>query len=192
VLSDDLSWVSPELGVELARYAKMRVASTLGERVDTTQIAGVSRSVHGAFVTIMLGHELRGCMGYVGHPQPLLDAVGKAALAAAFEDPRFPPLTRRELGQCSFEVTLLGPLREIVVREPSEVDSKVRIGVDGVLVRGHGLSGLLLPQVALQYGWAAAEFVSQACLKAGLPADSWMKRGTRVYLFEGRWFSESK
>jgi Uncharacterized conserved protein len=120
VLSEDLSWVSRELGIELARYAKRKVASALGQRVDAAPIIVEGRSVDGAFVTITIENNLRGCMGYVGVRQPLLKAVGRAAMAAAFEDPRFPPLTSGELPLSVFEVTLLGPLRPLASRAPQD------------------------------------------------------------------------
>jgi AmmeMemoRadiSam system protein A len=191
VLSEDLSWVSRELGVELARYAKRKVASALGQRVDATPIIVEGRSVDGAFVTITIENNLRGCMGYVGVRQPLLKAVERAAMAAAFEDPRFPPLTSGELPLSVFEVTLLGPLRPLASRAPQELAASIQLGVHGLLVRRMGFSGLLLPQVAVEYGWGASEFLSQTCLKAGLPEDCWCQPDTEVYLFEGKWFSES-
>lgn len=191
MLSEDLSWVSRELGVELARYAKRRVASALGQRIGTTSIMAEGRSVDGAFVTITIEDNLRGCMGYVGVRQPLLKAVERAAMAAAFEDPRFPPLTPDELPSSVFEVTLLGPLRPLASKAPQELAASIKLGVHGLLVKRKGFSGLLLPQVALEYGWGASEFLSQTCLKAGLPEDCWCKPDTEVYLFEGKWFAEN-
>ncbi len=179
------------MGVELARYAKRRVASALGQRVDATPIFVEGRSVDGAFVTITIENNLRGCMGYVGVRQPLLKAVGRAAMAAAFEDPRFPPLTSGELPLSVFEVTLLGPLRPLASKAPQELVASIQLGVHGLLVRRMGFSGLLLPQVAIEYGWGAPEFLSQTCLKGGLPEDCWCQPDTEVYLFEGKWFSES-
>ncbi len=179
------------MGVELARYAKRRVASALGQRIGTTSIMAEGRSVDGAFVTITIEDNLRGCMGYVGVRQPLLKAVERAAMAAAFEDPRFPPLTPDELPSSVFEVTLLGPLRPLASKAPQELAASIKLGVHGLLVKRKGFSGLLLPQVALEYGWGASEFLSQTCLKAGLPEDCWCKPDTEVYLFEGKWFAEN-
>lgn len=191
VHAQELSWLTPELGSELARYAHAKVASTLGERVQPVKPPPVDRVVDGSFVTITLEGSLRGCMGYVGVKMPLIKVVERAALAAAFEDPRFPPLTRDEVSRCVFEVTVLGPLRELSSEELSQPEAHIKLGLHGLLVRSGGLSGLLLPQVALEYGWSVREFLSHTCVKAGLPPESWQRPSTKVYVFEGRWFSEA-
>lgn len=186
----ELSWLTRELGCELARYARSKVAAALGEP-PVGAAPAENRVVDGAFVTITLGGSLRGCMGYVGVKMPVLIAVEHAALAAAFEDPRFPPLTREELGASRFEVTVLGPLRELTRQQLEKPEENIVLGLHGLLVRSHGTSGLLLPQVALEYRWDTREFLSQTCVKAGLPRDCWLKPQTRVYVFEGKWFSEA-
>jgi len=192
VPQDDLSWLTPEVGAELARIARLKVASALGERYPhQPKTIGQERMVDGSFVTITEDGRLRGCMGYVGVKLPSIKAVERAPLAAAFEDPRFPPLTRQELSSCVFEVTVLGPLRELSSQMLAQPEAHIILGVHGLLVRAAGLSGLLLPQVALEYGWTVQEFLSQTCVKAGLPEDCWRKPNTKVYLFEGKWFSET-
>ncbi|MEM0271347.1 MAG: AmmeMemoRadiSam system protein A [Thermoprotei archaeon] len=189
--AEDLFWVNRELGVALARYARVKVAHALGELVGSPPTIVERRSVDGAFVTITLGQQLRGCMGYVGLSQPLLKAVERAAMAAAFDDPRFPPLTQRDFRSSVFEVTILGRLRPLESREPQNLQRSLKLGLHGLLVRRKGLSGLLLPQVAIEYGWGPQEFLSQTCLKAGLPADCWRQPETEVYFFEGKWYSEN-
>lgn len=189
--TQELEWLTPQLGSELARYARARVAAALGQPAKPPTIS-VERVVDGSFVTITLGGALRGCMGYVGVKMPLLKAVERSALAAAFEDPRFPPLTREELDHTVFEVTILGPLRELTRQQLAHPESHIELGVHGLLVRSQGQSGLLLPQVPLEYGWGVREFLAQTCVKAGLPGDCWLKPNTKVYVFEGRWFPETK
>jgi hypothetical protein len=111
-------------------------------------------------------------------------------VAAATEDPRFDPLRSGELDSVRFEVTILGEPALIRAGTPQEYISSIIPGRDGLIVRRGESSGLLLPQVAAEYGWSAREFLENTCRKAGLDPGSWMDAGTDVYRFEGRVFSE--
>lgn len=139
----------------------------------------------GVFVTITLDDALRGCIGYVEPEAHLCDSLPEAAIAAATRDPRFPSMVLSDMDRVSFEVTILEPPR--VVKDIIDIE----MGVDGLLVRGRGCSGLLLPQVATQYGWSAEEFLDNTCRKAGLPTDAWRHDDVSVWRFAGRVFSES-
>lgn len=111
--------------------------------------------------------ELRGCIGQIEAERPLFAAVQDAATKAATIDPRFYPVTLGELDALCIEISILSPMRPIhELRE-------IRIGQDGLLITGNRRRGLLLPEVPLDYGWGAAEFVRHLCGKAGLPADAW-------------------
>jgi AmmeMemoRadiSam system protein A len=139
----------------------------------------------GAFVTLKVNGTLRGCIGHVVGVMPLWEAVRENALAAAFRDPRFPPLSLEELDQVLIEISALTPLR---TARPEDIE----VGRDGVLIE-HGASrGLLLPQVATEYGWSREEFLDSTCRKAGLPAGSWKRSGTVISVFSAEVFGEDE
>lgn len=138
----------------------------------------------GAFVTLHLAGNLRGCIGYVQAFKSIRDSIREMALAAAFEDPRFPPLKREELPHIRIEISLLSPL--IRVQELSEIT----IGRDGLLLQHPYSSGLLLPQVATEWGWDRDSFLRQVSLKAGLPGTAYLDSGAILYRFSAEIFGE--
>ncbi len=150
----------------------------------------------GAFVTLNTFPDgtLRGCIGYPEPILPLYQAVIRAAVAAAFEDPRFPPLSKDELGSVTVEVSILTPPKRIddKVVDRESLPKMIRIGNHGLIIKRGFYSGLLLPQVATEYSWNSTEFLSQTCLKAGLWKDCWLYSGTEVYIFPAEIFSEVK
>ena len=138
----------------------------------------------GAFVTLRIKGELRGCIGY---PEPellLVDVVERCAVSAAISDPRFPPLGPEEWSDVQLELSVLGPI------EPADEIQEVEIGRHGLVVEFGRRRGLLLPQVAVEWGWNAEQFASQTCAKAGLPKDAWQK-GARLFKFEAEVFGEA-
>ncbi len=136
----------------------------------------------GAFTTLHLDGALRGCIGYVEPLFPLFRTVGETARAAAFEDPRFFPLTAEELPRIKLEISVMSLLKPIAPED-------VVVGQHGLLVAQGMRRGLLLPQVAPEWGWNREEFLSQTCFKAGLPPDAW-KRGATVEAFTAEVFGE--
>ena len=145
----------------------------------------------GIFVTLTKAGELRGCIGFPYPVMPLGDAIDDAAVAAATGDPRFPPVRKEELASIRIEVTILTvPLP--VVGEPGIRPEKVEVGRHGLIVRGRGTSGLLLPQVATEYGWDSTTFLDHTCIKAGLPERSWTYANVEVLTFEGQIFTEHR
>src|SRR5712691_3621638 len=147
----------------------------------------------GAFVTLAThpGGELRGCIGYPQPFFPLVKSIEKGAEGAA-EDPRFPRLSPEELDRVTVEVSILTPPLLIEVKKPKDLTKHVTPGTDGLSVAQGPYRGLLLPQVAAEYGWDPAEFLSEACMKAGLLADAWLDPSTRVYKFQAEVFAETK
>jgi uncharacterized protein (TIGR00296 family) len=136
------------------------------------------------------GKLLRGCIGYPYPIKPLVEAVNVVAFAAAFEDPRFPRLDKSELGKIVVEVSVLTPPESIRMEKPEQYPSIIRVGVDGLIIKRGGRSGLLLPQVATEWGWDSDEFLSQTCVKAGLSPDAWLLPGTDVSRFQAIIFTE--
>jgi len=139
----------------------------------------------GLFVTLRRGEDLRGCIGTVAARGDITRIVSEYALRAAFEDPRFPPLAPGELPAVSIEISVLGGPREI--SGPEDVE----IGRDGLIVEAGGRRGLLLPQVATEWGFDAPAFVAEVCRKAGLPGDAWKSEGTRLWAFGAEVFAEN-
>jgi AmmeMemoRadiSam system protein A len=131
----------------------------------------------GAFVTIRHRGELRGCIGYIESPLPLAAVVAEVAEKAAFHDPRFQPLEEREAGEMVLEVSVLSPLEAIKSVE------EIKVGYHGLLIEQGFSRGLLLPQVALEYGWTRDELLEHTARKAGLAKDSWKDPASTLYVF---------
>ncbi|MCS4538008.1 MAG: TIGR00296 family protein [Thaumarchaeota archaeon] len=149
----------------------------------------------GVFVTISSvingGKELRGCIGFPYPDKPLIEAVMSAAVAAATEDPRFPPLMKNELEKTLFELSVLTPPELIQVKSTKELPRNIAVGRDGLIVQWSLGRGLLLPQVPVEYGWNAEEFLENACMKAGATPDIWLVPSTKVYKFQAIIFEEA-
>lgn len=144
----------------------------------------------GIFVTLNTTLGLRGCIGYPLPDKSLFDALEDAAISAATKDPRFPAVKSKELDLITFEVTILTPPEKIVVSKPEEYLSKIKVGRDGLIVKHGFYSGLLLPQVPIEYGWNEKEFLEYTCEKAGLPKNYWKNSETEIQKFEGIVFKE--
>jgi uncharacterized protein (TIGR00296 family) len=175
------------LAVRSARAAiEHAVAKRPKASLTVTPVFGEKR---GVFVTLTKGGTLRGCIGFPYPVMPLGEAIVHAAGAAAREDPRFPPVTKEELGAVSLEVTVL-TVPELLRAEPAKRPEHVIVGKHGLIVRGVGTSGLLLPQVATEYGWDAKTFLDHTCMKAGLSGRCWTSKNVEILTFEGQIFSE--
>ena len=134
--------------------------------------------------------ELRGCIGYPYPSNPLVEATIDSAVNAAFEDPRFPPLSKKELDSVVIETSILTPLEQIKPKEPKEYVKNITIGKDGLVVERGCCKGLLLPQVPIEASWDEEDFLSHCCLKAGLSPDSWLLTDTKIYKFQAIIFEE--
>lgn len=137
----------------------------------------------GAFVTLTERGELRGCIGHLRSEQELYLTIQQMAVAAATEDPRFRPVSARELELVHIEISVLSPM--IKVADVQEI----QIGRDGLYIVSGFQSGVLLPQVATEWGWDRNEFLEQVCRKAGLPRNAW-KTGSTLYRFSAQVFDE--
>ena len=146
----------------------------------------------GVFVTLNNPEGLRGCIGYPLPDKKLYNALVDSAISAATEDPRFPSVNSNELDKITFEVTVLTPPEEIIVNDPLEYTSKIRVGRDGLIVKSGLNSGLLLPQVPKEYGWNEEQFLGYTCEKAGLPKECWKEKDTKILKFEGIVFKEKE
>jgi len=146
----------------------------------------ILKEKRGGFVTLTKNGALRGCIGYIKAMLPLDETIVEMAKAAAFRDPRFPPVEKDEVSQLEIEISVLTPIQEI------EDVEKIEVGKHGIIIERGGYSGLLLPQVATDYGWDLETFLEHTCQKAGLPSDSWKKEGTKIKIFSADIFHEEK
>ena len=144
------------------------------------------KELRGAFVTVHKKGKLRGCIGYVEAIKPLHQTVQEMAVAAAFQDPRFPPLAPAEFGDIDIEISVMSPVRRI--RSVNEIE----VGMHGIIIKRGYNQGLLLPQVAAEQGWDRDTFLEHTCYKAGLPGDCWKKPDTEIYVFSAEVFSEKE
>jgi len=157
-----------------------------GEYPDTTPVSEKVQQKFGVFVTLHKDGQLRGCIGYVEGIKPLYEAVMEMAKSAAFRDPRFPAVSMDEVPDLEIEISVLSPLKKIKSIE------EIKVGEHGLIIQRGFERGLLLPQVATQYGWNREQFLEQTCYKAGLPGDAWKDPETEIYIFTAEIFDEKE
>lgn len=177
-------------GEFLVRSARKIISEKLEGRAVKIEFPDWCSGKSGVFVTLTIDGDLRGCIGFCEAVLPLKDALSQAAVAAAFEDPRFPPLTKVEFERVTVEVSVLTEPEEIHVNEPAEYPGRVKIGEDGLIVRHGHYNGLLLPQVPVELGWEPEEFLAHTCVKAGLHPETWKEGTAKFYAFHAEIFSE--
>jgi uncharacterized protein (TIGR00296 family) len=187
--------ISPEEGKFSLTFVRDTLTNTLCKCInndtssDPPEWNPAFLEKRGVFVTLTKHGQLRGCIGYPEPILPLHQALADAAVSAALRDPRFPPVSCQELAEITIDITILTKPEEMTV-SPELRPSAITIGTHGLIVRGHGRSGLLLPQVATEWNFDSKEFLEQTCQKAGLPKNSWMTDSVAVFTFTGQIFSE--
>ena len=187
--------LTDEQGEYLVKLARQVIENKLGSTKKPVKTHDpVLEEKCGVFVTLNVhargAYGLRGCIGLPYPTTPLIDAVIEAAESSAFSDPRFPPVQAEETKGLTIEVSVLTPPELIKVRDPQEYPDHVMVGRDGLIIGKGWRKGLLLPQVPVEWEWNSREFLSQCCVKAGLPQDEWKKQGTEVYRFQAILFKE--
>lgn len=170
--------------LQLLRLAHDAILSALEERKQQTSVSSTHLSeLRGAFTTLYLQGKLRGCVGYPSAVLPLYRTVIETAQAAAFDDPRFAPVSLDEAKELKISLSVLSPLRLIRAED-------VEPGRHGLVISLAGHRGLLLPQVATEHGWDRITFLEQTCRKAGLPATAW-REGAVVEAFTAEVFGDA-
>jgi len=174
--------ISPQDQEVLFRAARNSIQAHLkGERPVLSQTTSkVLSQPSGVFVTLHRQGRLRGCIGYLQAVKPMLESVQEMAVAAAFNDPRFPPLRQEEVADLDIEISVLSPMCQI------KNTDEIQVGRDGIYLERGPNRGLLLPQVATEYGWDRRTFLKQTCIKAGLPPDAWEDPATRIFIFSAK------
>lgn len=174
---------------QLARQAITTYLATDKKMAAPLDTPAKFREKSGVFVTLNKvvdsKEELRGCIGYPLPDFPLVDATIDAAISAATGDPRFPQVKGQEMKSIAIEVSVLTPPELIEVSDSRSYVEKVNIGVDGLIVERGWCKGLLLPQVPVEWKWDCEEYLGNCCMKAGLPPDAWLVKGTKIFKFSG-------
>lgn len=180
--------LTPNQRALLLSIARTSIEAVLDGRrpeVDASALDAELTRPSGAFVSLHTKDgDLRGCIGSIHPVAPLCHAVSSSAINAAFRDPRFFPVSREEFMDLHIEISVMSPI-EVVV----EVET-IEVGRDGLIISRGGRAGLLLPQVATEYGWDREKFLAQTCVKAGLLPESWRHPDCRIERFSAEVFSE--
>jgi uncharacterized protein (TIGR00296 family) len=189
--------ISDREGEQLVRLARRAVEEYLNESivVNFDNMYQFSQKA-GVFVTLNYvsnnEEHLRGCIGFPIPDKKLYQSVIEAAIAAATQDPRFPPIGKEELANVIFEVSVLTSPEKINVQSPKEYQNHIKIGRDGLILRSEYGSGLLLPQVPVELKWDIDEYLANICYKAGAPPDTWLVPESQLYRFEATVYRESE
>lgn len=141
------------------------------------------QSHQGCFVSIKINGVLRGCIGNFTSEKPLFKLIQEMAVSAATRDPRFYPMKEQDLVNFKVEISVLSPLQKI-----SSIE-EIEVGTHGLYIEKNFSRGVLLPQVAIEFGWDREAFLGQTCIKAGLKQDDWQE-GTDIYIFSAEVFCE--
>lgn len=181
-----------EDGYKLVRAAREAIECQLSNQeysIDSIK-EGYSQKC-GVFVTLYKRaskEELRGCIGYPLPIKPLYQALVDASISAT-RDPRFEPVTLEEMDNITIELSILTE-PELLTSNPREYPKQIKVGRDGLLIHWRYGSGLLLPQVAVEYNWDEERFLCETCIKAGAMPDCWLYEDTKVYKFQAIIFKE--
>lgn len=171
----------------LLQIARRSIEAHLaGEPIPDFHVSEALKEPGAAFVTLNKQERLRGCIGYTTAVQPLYQTVSECAVSAAVRDTRFPPVTNAEIDELEIEISVLTPLRKL-----DSIDEIV-VGRDGLMITLGNRRGLLLPQVATDYGWTRTEFLQQTCRKAGLSPNAYLAENAVIYTFQAIVFGESE
>ena len=178
-----------EQQVDLLKLARHTIADSLGLETGTAapEFNDPVFSVKcGAFVTLHIKGNLRGCIGYIEGVKNIPDTIKDMALSSAFRDPRFRPLSKAEYGDIDIEISVLSPIEKV------EDVNDIKVGRDGLIMTKGYNRGLLLPQVPVEQGWDRDTFLTHTCYKAGLPGDAWKRGGVQIEKFSAQVFSEKE
>ncbi len=170
-----------QLLLEFAREAI--IASISGTNTQLRGVrSGILTETRGCFVCVKISGMLRGCIGNFTSDKPLYQLVQEMAVSAATRDPRFYPMKEEDLKDFDLEISVLSPLQKV-----SSIE-EIEVGTHGLYLEKNFFRGVLLPQVAVEYGWDRDTFLGQTCIKAGLKKDDW-KEGADIYIFSADVFS---
>jgi uncharacterized protein len=181
-MTEQLAATEQEYLLSIARDAI--VAGVCGRKAPAVEPGSPNLSQeNGCFVSVKQQGRLRGCIGNFVSDKPLYLLVQEMGIAAATKDPRFYPMKEQDLADFKLEISVLSPLRKV------ESVKEIVVGTHGIYIVKNASRGVLLPQVAVEYGWDLDTFLGHTCLKAGLPEKAWQK-DCDIYIFSAQVFSE--
>jgi AmmeMemoRadiSam system protein A len=184
-----------EQGQLLVRLARQTISKKLGRQtqvpddLETALASDIYQQHHGTFVTLKKKGQLRGCIGSLAAYEPIADGIRQNAVNAAFRDPRFRPLSDAELDEIQVEISILSDPKPLAYTDSEDLIKKLRVHVDGVILRKGSASATFLPQVWEQLP-DPRQFLSQLCLKAGLTKDAWIKSKPEISTYQVEYFEE--
>ena len=186
-----LTYDEGQLALQIARE---NIESILNghEYLCDKQLPEIFHEKLGVFVTLNKNNNLRGCIGYPEPYESLIDGLLDVSLSAAFDDPRFNPVSKNEFDDISIEISVLTKPELIEVNTYEEYLDKICIGIDGLIIENGYHRGLFLPQVATEQKWNIDEYLENICYKAGLPNQSWKLESTNLYKFQAQIISEQE
>lgn len=190
-----------QLSIEEGKFLVNLARQTVTTYLKSGRISHIPEDVspklmelYGVFVTLHHVDKeikiLRGCIGFPYPTTSLAQAVIESAVSAATQDPRFRSVSLEELDHIVFEISILSPPERVIVEKPTDYPLKIEVGLDGLIIENGYHKGLLLPQVPVELDWNEEEFLCQASMKAGLPADAWLLKATKIYRFQAIIFEE--
>ena len=189
------NWLSKDEGKDLLKVARETIKSRLLKskepQIDWKNIPDIYKQKLGAFVTITIEDNLRGCIGHIIPRKTLIEGIMENAVNAAFRDPRFIPLTKEEFGNIEIEISVLTPPEKISYADAEDLLKKLRPRVDGVIIKKEFNESTFLPQVWEQLP-DKKEFLAHLCLKAGLSPDEWQKGKLQVSTYQVQAFKEEE
>jgi AmmeMemoRadiSam system protein B/AmmeMemoRadiSam system protein A len=186
-MSDELTKDEQKTALRLARdtlelwISKRKIPEDVEKNYDITKTLNDNR---GVFVTLNMGGDLRGCIGYVTGREPLFKGIMDNAVNASTYDPRFSPVEKDELDSIEIEISVMTPMVK------AESVDEIKVGVHGLMMKNGMRSGLLLPQVPVEWGWNRQEFLEHTCQKAGMNSNCWKDPNTIIYKFTAQVFGE--
>lgn len=173
----------------LMKLARNTLETSFNDSDPDISSVGHLTPLRGCFVTLHKHNKLRGCIGFPRPVMPLYEQVIASTKAAAFDDPRFPPLTKEELKDIIIEISILTRPELIKIKQTEEYIKNIEIGRDGLIIQGRA-SGLLLPQVATEYNFTSKQFLESVSEKSGMGKDAWKDSSNKIYKFRAEIFSE--
>ncbi|MCC7552073.1 TIGR00296 family protein [Candidatus Micrarchaeota archaeon] len=179
--------------IKLARNAVEQYIETNKKITPTLKDQELNEEA-GVYVTLKSfpEEELRGEIGYPYPMGEISSNIIDNAISAALHDPRFPSIKKDELNTIIFEISILSRPKILTVSSPEDYISKIKIGKNGLIIKYGGATGVLLPQIPIEYNWGAKEFLCQTCQKAGLPKEMWKRPTVEIYTFEAEIIKEEK
>lgn len=186
------NYLTHEEGQLLIKLARENISTYLkgGEFSQPNHLPEKFYEHLGVFVTLSINSNLRGCIGYPEPYMPLIEGLLDVSIAAALEDPRFNPLSLKELDNVQIEVSVLTKPTIITIDNYEDYFSLIKVGRDGLIIENAYHRGLLLPQVPVEQKWDVKTYLENLCYKAGLHQNSWKDEETKIYSFQAQIFNE--